>query len=320
LFQSVGPGISYEYDDNYLPVDSVTYGSGEIYSTYSGFEPRFAFTCLINDRSSLKGSYSHTIQYITLAQNSSSGTPLNIWFPASLNIKPQLSDQFSAGYFLNFSDNMYELSGEFYYKKISRLIDFRDHAELFLNQHIEGEVRKGHGYSYGIEALARKNKGLITGWLSYTWSRSFRIVPGINEGRRYPSLYDKPHTFNVVASYALSRRIHTSATWTYATGLPLTLPTGRAVLGNNIIPVYSERNSYRMEDYHRLDISLTLFQKEKEDRKFYSELNLSVYNVYNRHNAWAISIETDEDNPLETFVQKTYLFSVIPAITWNIKF
>jgi hypothetical protein len=320
LFQNIGPGTYYKYDNTYYPVDSVKYSSGKIFNTYSGMEPRFAFTWLLNEMSSVKGSYSHTIQYITLAQNSSSGTPLNIWFPATPNIKPQLSDQFSAGYFRNLNNNMYEVSVEVYYKDIRRLIDFRDHAELFLNQYIEGEIRKGRGYSYGIETLIRKNKGVFTGWVSYTWSRSFRIVPEINNGKRYPSLYDKPHTINFVTSYAISRRVNASLTWTYATGLPLTLPTGRAVLGNAVIPLYSDRNSYRMEDYHRMDLSVTLKAREKEGRRFNSELNLSVYNVYNRHNSWAISIVADEDNPIVTYMEKTYLFSVIPALTWNMKF
>jgi hypothetical protein len=145
-------------------------------------------------------------------------------------------------------------------------------------------------------------------------------VPEINNGKRYPSIYDKPHSVNLVTTFALTKRIAASATWTYATGLPLTLPTGRAVLGNSIIPVYSDRNSYRMDDYHRLDLSVTFKGKEKTGKKWHSDLNLSVYNVYNRHNAWAINIVTDETDPYVTYAEKTYLFAVIPALTWNIRF
>lgn len=320
MFQNIGPGTSYEYDADYIPVDSTSYPSGKIFNTYTALEPRFAFTYLLNEISSVKGSYSHTAQFITLAQNSSSGTPLNIWFPASPNVEPQLCDQFSIGYFRNFRNDMYEVSGEIYYKNFRRLIDFRDHAELFLNQYLEGELRTGNGYSYGIEALVRKNEGFFTGWLSYTYSRSFRIVPEINNGNKYPSLYDKPHSVNLVTTFTLTKRIAASATWTYATGLPLTLPTGRAILGNSIIPVYSDRNSYRMEDYHRLDLSVTLKGKEKAGKKWHSDLNFSVYNVYNRHNAWAINIVPDDTDPYVTYAEKTYLFAVIPAITWNIRF
>ncbi len=320
VFQNVGPGTSYTFDSEYIPVDSISYKSGKIFNTYSALEPRFAFTYLLSEVSSLKGSYSHTAQFITLAQNSSSGTPLNIWFPASPNVEPQLCDQFSLGYFRNVFNDMYEVSGEVYYKNFRRVIDFRDHAELFLNQYLEGELRTGKGNSYGIETLIRKNVGYFTGWLSYTYSRSFRTVKEINNGNRYPSLYDKPHSINLVTTFALTKRITVSSTWTYATGLPLTLPTGRAVLGNSLIPVYSDRNSYRMDDYHRLDLSLTFKGKEKTGKRWHSDLNLSVYNVYNRHNAWAINIVPDDTNPFIAYAEKTYLFAIIPALTWNIRF
>jgi hypothetical protein len=213
---------------------------------------------------------------------------------------------------------MYQASVEGFYKTIRHLIDYRDHAQLFLNPYLEGEIRIGRGYSYGIETLVRKDEGRFTGWISYTWSRSFRVIPGINSGNRYPSPYDKPHSVNVVGGYELSRRLSVSATWVYATGLPVTFPTGRAVVGNVIIPVYSGRNGYRMPDYHRLDLSVTL--RGKNRKQWHSELNLSVYNAYNRHNAWSINFVQDEMNPNVTYAEKTYLFSVIPALTYSVKF
>lgn len=320
LFQNIGPGISYEYDDDYNPVDSIKYSRGDIFNTSASLEPRLAFTWLLDANSSVKGSYGHMAQFMALAQNSASGTPLDIWFPASPNVEPQVCDQFAAGYFRNLRNDTYEVSLEAYYKNFRDLIDFRDHAQLFLNQYLEGELRRGRGYSWGIEAFVRKNEGELTGWVSYTYSRSFRQAPEINDGKRYPSLYDKPHAISIVANYMISQRVSASATWTYATGLPLTLPTGRAVIGNSLIPIYSDRNSYRMEDYHRLDLSVTLRGKVKQEKKWYGELNLSVYNVYNRHNTWAINFVQDENNPYVTHAEKTYLFSVIPALTYNIKF
>jgi hypothetical protein len=320
IFQNIGPGTSYNYDNNYKPVDSTVYAKGDIYNTYSVLEPRLAFTYLVNGYSSVKWSYSRASQFITLAQNSTAGTPLDIWFPATPNVKPQTGDQFALGYFRNFSQNMYEMSAEIYYKSYHNLIDFRDHAQLFLNPYLEGELRIGKGYSYGIETLIRKNQGRFGGWVSYSYSRSFRIVPEINGGRVYNSPYDKPHNINVVASYDLSKRISASMTWIYATGLPVTFPTGRAVVGNAIIPIYSDRNAYRMPDYHRLDASITLRGKEKEGRKWQSELNLSVYNVYNRHNAWSINFTSDATDPNITYAEKTYLFAIIPALTYSIRF
>ncbi len=318
IFQNIGPATVYSYDNEYNPTDSTVYPKNKIFHTYASLEPRVAFTFILNDVSSVKGSYSHTAQFLTLAQNSTAGTPLDVWFPASPNVRPQRSDQFSAGYFRNFRHNMYEISGEIYYKTINHLIDFRDHAELFLNQYLEGELRIGRGYAYGIEALIRKDEGRFTGWIGYTWSRSFRIVPEINKGNRYCSPYDKPHSVNIVANFEISRRFVASATWIYATGLPVTFPTGRAVIGNAIVPIYSNRNAYRMPDYHRLDLSITY--KGKPGRKWHDELNLSVYNAYNRHNAWAINFVQDPANPNVTYAEKTYLFSIIPAITYNVKF
>ena len=320
MFQNVGPGTYYRFDANHEPVDSVVYARGDFFNTYANVEPRFAFTYLVNVVSSVKGSYSHTAQYITLAQNSTAGTPLDIWFPATPNVKPQLCDQFSMGYFRNFRKNMYEASAEVYYKDMRNVIDFRDHAQLLLNQYIEGELRIGTGYSYGIETMVRKNDGKLTGWINYTYSRAFREIPEINNGNTYRAPYDKPHTINVVANYDFTRRFSASATWVYATGLPVTFPTGRAVIGNTIIPIYSNRNAYRMPDYHRLDLSVTLKGKEKEGKKWHGEWNLSVYNVYNRHNAWAINFTPDAKDPNVTYAEKTYLFAIIPALTYNFKF
>jgi hypothetical protein len=318
IFQNLGPATIYNYDNDYKPVDSTVYSKNKIFNTYAGLEPRLAFTYILNDISSVKGSYSHTSQYITLAQNSTAGTPLDIWFPATPNVKPQVSDQFSIGYFRNVKKNMYEVSGEVYYKTFGNLIDFRDHAQLFLNQYLEGELRIGRGYAYGIETLVRKNEGRFTGWISYTWSRSFRIIPEINSGNRYCSPYDKPHSVNVVTNFEITKRIVASATWIYATGLPVTFPTGRAVIGSAIIPIYSDRNDYRMPDYHRLDLSVTF--KGKPSKKWHDEVNLSVYNAYNRHNAWAINFVQDPVDPNTTYAEKTYLFAIIPAITYNVKF
>ena len=320
MFQDVGPGTYYNYDSNYEPIDSTVYKRGDSFNFYANLEPRIAFTYMFNDVSSIKGSYSHTAQYLTLAQNSTSGTPLDIWFPATPNVKPQLCDQIGIGYFRNLSNNMYEVSAETYFKKYSSVIDFRDHAMLLLNPYLEGELRIGRGYSYGIETMIRKNEGKLTGWLSYTYSRSFRIIPEINEGNKYNAPYDKPHAINVVANYDFTRRVSASFIWTYATGLPVTFPTGRAVIGNAILPIYSNRNAYRLPDYHRLDLSVSLKGKEKPGKKWHGEWNLSIYNAYNRHNAWSINFSQDSTDPNVTYAEKTYLFSIIPALTYNFKF
>ncbi len=317
--QNIGPGTFYRFDSLYLPLDSVVYKRGELVNTDMGFEPRISFAFILDEQSSVKGHYSHTYQYLALAQNSTAGTPLDIWFPSSPNIRPQVADQLALGYFRNFHHNAVETSVEVYYKKIRRVIDFRDHAVLLLNPYIEGEVRTGEGTAWGIEFLARKNEGAFTGWVSYTYARSWRKIAEINDGKRYPAPYDKPHTLNVVITWQIVKRLEASATWVYATGVPVTFPTGRAVIGNVILPIYSDRNAYRMPDYHRLDLSLTLKGKDKPKKKWHGEWNLSVYNAYNRKNAWSINFETDPSDPYLTYAVKTYLFSVIPALTYNFR-
>jgi hypothetical protein len=319
LFQNLGPGTVYFYDDEWEVADSAEYSAGKVYQTYAGIEPRIAMSFMLNERSSLKASFSHTYQYIQLAQNSTAGTPLDIWFSASPNVRPQVADQVAAGYFRNFRRNTVEASAEVYYKWMSNSIDFKDHAELLLNKYLEGEIRFGKSWSYGLELMVRKSGGKLNGWVSYTYSRALREIKEINDGDPYPAAYDSPHDVSIVANYDLSKRISFSANWLYSTGKPVTFPTGRAVVEGVIMPIYSDRNAYRMEDYHRLDLSMTLRQKPK-DKQFKWELVFSTYNTYNRKNAWAINFVQDPGDPLTTYAEKTYLFGIIPSITFNFRF
>ena len=319
LFQNMGPGTIYHYDENYELGDSTVYKGSSVFNTYFGFEPRLGLSFMLSESASIKASYSRTNQYIQLAQNSTAGTPLDIWFSSSPNVKPQVSDQVSVGYFRNLRKNTIETSAELYYKSMRNTIDFKDHAMLLLNPYLEGELRIGNAWSYGLEFLVRKNGGKINGWVSYTFSRTFRQVKEINEGKAYPAPYDAPHDVSIVFNYDLSQRISLSANWIYSTGKPVTFPTGRAVIEGAILPIYSDRNAYRMMDYHRLDVSITLRPKPKE-RKFGWDLVFSAYNAYNRHNAWAINFVQDPQDPFVTYAEKTYLFGIVPSVTFNFRF
>jgi len=319
-FQNIGRGVLYNYNDQYESLDSTVFPRGEIYNTYTGLEPRLGFTYSLNEISSIKGSYSRTKQYMHLASNSTAGTPLDIWIPSSPNVKPQIADQASLGYFRNFLKGTLETSVEVYYKKNHHALDFKDHAELLLNPKLEGELRFGTAESYGLEFFVKLAQKKFSGWISYTLSRSFRHIAEINNGNLYPSNYDKPHNISVVVNYNVSERISLGANWVFASGAPVTFPTGRAEVGNIIIPIYSDRNAYRMPAYHRLDLSITLSPKEKPGRKWYGEWNFSVYNAYGRKNAWVINFQQDANDPNITYAEKTYLFSVIPAISYNFKF
>jgi hypothetical protein len=319
LFQNVGPATVYLYDQNFKLADSAKYNTGDFFHTYWGLEPRLGMTYVLNEVSSIKASYAHTYQYLQLAQNSTAGTPLDIWFSASPNVKPQVADQVAAGYFRNFRKNTIETSVEVFYKKMRNAIDFKDHAQLLLNKQMEGELRFGDAWAYGIECMIRVPDGRLNGWVSYTYSRTLRQFKDINDGNIYPAPYDSPNDVSVVLNFELSKRISFSANWIYLTGKPVTYPTGRAVIGGAIVPIYSDRNAYRLQDYHRLDLSVTLYQKPT-DKWFKWNLVFSVYNAYNRHNTWSINFVQDEKDPYVTYAEKTYLFGIIPAVTFNFTF
>ncbi len=320
IFNNVGPGTIFNFDTEGNPIDSTFYESGDFFNTYVALEPRLGIVFLLNETSSIKASYSKNVQYIQQAQNSTAGSPFNIWFPTSPNVKPQSSHQVALGYFKNFNDGMFETSLEGYYKSISNAIDFRDHAELILNKYLEGEVLSGTGWSYGAELMIKKTTGKLSGWASYTWSKAMRKIPGINSGNPYRAPYDRPNDISIVANYNLNEKISFGFTWVYATGQPVTFPVGRFEYNNTIIPVYTDRNSFRMLDYHRLDLSFTYRFNVNEDKRWKSDLNFSIYNVYNRKNPYLISFKSEIDNTSITYAEMTYLFGILPSITYNFKF
>jgi hypothetical protein len=295
-----------------------------------GWEPRIAVRYRTGPNSSVKASYNRMYQYIQLASNSTNTLPINEWFPSSPNIKPQIADQVALGYFHNFNHNVIETSVEVYYKKIHNAIDFRDHAELVLNDRLEGELRIGEARAYGMEFMIKKPEGRLNGWISYTYSRSLRKIPEINNGKEYPAPYDRPNDISVVLSYNLSDRINISGDWVYSTAVPRTMPTGRFQYDGMIAPVYSNRNGVRIFDYHRLDMSMTLYNKKKswkhprKDGKprgdFESNWNFSIYNVYARKNPVLIQFKQSDDNSLVTEASIVYLYSFVPSVTYNFKF
>ena len=319
-FQNMGRDTLFHYNDEYEVVDSTAHRSGEIYNTFMGLEPRMGIKYQFDNRNSMKASYSRTRQHVQLAQNTRAGTPLDIWFPASPNVKPQISDQYALGYFRNFLDNKLEISVEGYYKKMQNTIDFKDHANMLLNPKLEGELRFGSSQSAGIELMTRYNTSRISGWISYTWSRTTRTVKEINDGEPYRAPYDRPHDLSAVINYQLNDRMNISANWVYSSGQPVTFPIGRYESEGKIVPVYSDRNDYRLPDYHRLDLSLTIESKDKPGRKWEGEWNFSLYNAYGQKNTWAMNFVQDEQDPYKTVAEKTYLFSVIPSVTYNFKF
>ena len=319
VLQNIGKATVYSYED-YEVTDTTLYKWGEIYNTYGGLEPRFGLTYILSPDNSIKMGYTRTRQYLQVATNSTSGTPLDVWIPSSPNIKPQTADQYSIGYFRNIKDNRIKTSVEIYYKHMQNQIDFKEFAEPYLNPQIEGELRFGKGRAYGAEFLVEKNEGKLTGWLSYTLSRTERNITDIQEKGWFTSIYDIPHDFSVVASYNAAKRVVLSINWVYQSGRPLNSPVARWEYGNLILPYYPGRNKDRMPAYHRLDAGIELKGKDKPGKRFSKSLNISVYNVYNRKNANVIYFFQDDENPGITKASRVALFGIFPSVTYNFKF
>lgn len=318
LFSNVGPGDFYRFDDDGNLVQSVSYDRFKWIKTQGGPEPRLSLNYMPDRQSAIKASYNRIYQFIHLLSNSTSSTPTDVWLPSSDNVKPQLSDQWSLGYFRNSKNNMFESSVEAYYKNLQNQIDYKNGADLVFNSTVEAELVFGKGWAYGAEFLFRKNIGSLTGWMGYTWSKTMRRFAQINEGKAFPARQDRRHDVSIVAMYDLSSKLKISATWVYNTGNAVTFPNGKYVIDGRIMGYYTQRNGYRMPDYHRLDLGLTWVRKQTA--KVESSWNFSVFNAYGRENAYLISFRQKKDNPNQTEAVQVSLFKVIPSVSYKFKF
>ncbi len=328
-FQYIGKGTEYILDNSPIPnqpkvITKINrYEKGETIQTYNNLEPRLSANYVFNKLSSIKFGYNRMAQYLHLISNTAASVPLDVWTPSTNNIKPQLADQWALGYFKNFGKKTdYETSVEVFYKDMKNQIDYIDGADLLLNTELETQLLNGKGRAYGAEFYAKKNVGKLTGWISYTLSKSERKVDGINQNTWYANRFDRRHNLNIIASYALSERWSLSANFVYASGTPITLPTTKySVGGLKNIPQNpnDKRNNIRIPDYHRLDFSGTL--KGKKRPRWEGEWVFSVYNIYARKNAFSIYATPNfKNNNTPTIVRFSVIGSVVPSVTYNFKF
>ncbi len=310
------------------PLNSITVaGDGEVIEDYINLEPRLSLKVDLNKKSSFKASYNRTAQYIHLLSNTTASTPVDIWTPATNNIKPAMADQVAAGYFRNFKDNTYEFSGELYYKKMDNLIDYIDGADLILNEFVEGQILEGKGRAYGAELMFKKTEGRFSGWLSYTLARSERLVEGINNDKWYPSRFDQTHNLSLTTFYELSDRLTLSANFVYNTGTPTTFANSGFYQQGYFIPNndFNERNNVRIPDYHRLDLSLTIDPKPGK-RKWKGQWVFGIYNIYSRRNPFSIYFRQNPErvDPGQAVNTEAIKLSVIgnfiPSISYNFTF
>lgn len=326
--------------DNFKPADKwqFEYGlrltgfrSGS--QTYGGLEPRGSARYSLTPTTSLKASYALMYQYVHLVTNSGATLPTDIWYPSRLSVKPQRSQQVATGVSLLLGQGKYLLTNEVYYKWAQNQVDFKDGAQLFVNPDLDTEFLFGRGWAYGNELYLEKKTGRTTGWIGYTlsWSKR-RFAPqrgtsGINGGRTFFPSYDRRHNLTVVLLHQLNERLNLTGSFVYTTGNATTLPAGRFavqdVFGGDVapVPIYPDRNSYRLAPYNRLDLGLVW--KMKPTRWFAeSDLTFSIYNAYNRRNPYFVYFEQlqDGDGPITGYrARQVSLFPVIPAVTYNFK-
>lgn len=351
-FNYLGAGTKYFFDESGIPGQSKDLlrteqiASGKSIQSYGNLEPRFSARYQLDKTTSIKASYNRMNQYIHLISNTVAATPIDVWQPSTNNLKPQQGDQVAIGFFKNFFGNQIETSAETYYKWTRNQVDYIDGADIFINEFLEGDLLSGKGRAYGLELFVKKPAGRVNGWVSYTLGRSELKVDGINiglnntngEGRWYPTRFDQTHNLKVTSNYQLTKRINLSAVFSYITGTPTSYPTDRILVAGHVIPINDgTRNNVRIPDYHRLDFALTIDNVifGKKGRIGSDNLVISVYNIYNRRNAFAIFFTQDDarvgfnqvnnlsvptSNVNTSSFETSILGFVLPSLSYNFKF
>lgn len=321
-FAQIGPFTLYEFDENERATDSLQYASGERVKTFQALEPRFSARYTLTAASSIKASYTRSAQYLHLVSNAYTTLPLDVWVPSSALVEPQRATQYAVGYFQSFKQNMFEGSVELYYKTMENQLEYR---EGFVagpsNRDLEYEFVRGSGESYGAEFFLRKNYGELQGWVGYTLSRTDRTFPDINQGRTFPARFDRRHDVSVVATYTLGPRWTFGGSFVYGTGQATTMPERRYLIEGTVNYQYGDRNSFRMEPLHRLDLSATL--EGKQYMRLQSSWTFAIYNVYGRRNPFLYFIDsegTPYSNDTKVQAKKVSLIPFpLPSVTWNFK-
>lgn len=326
-FDNLGPKLVNQYPEGEIKsainiLSQQTFGDGETIASYSGLEPRASFRYSFDEFTSVKLGYARTYQYLAQISNTASATPIDIWQLSNQHVAPQLADNFSIGVFKNFGGNRFETSIEGFYRQLDGILDYKDFAELLLNRSVETELVVGEGQTYGLELNLKKQFGTFRWDANYTYSSSqLQIAPssiqvGINRGEWYPASYDIPHVVNVSVVKQF-KKSNISFNFTYRSGRPTTAPISSYTNENVLnIPIYSDRNQFRVPNFHRLDVAYTIGPFGKEEKRVEHSITLSVYNLYSRRNAYSVYFR---QNPFDSVraIRVATLGTIFPSITYN---
>lgn len=303
-------------------VTGESFDRNEAVTTYFGIEPRAIARLRISETASLKTSIAYSNQYIHMVTNSASSLPLEIWVPSTDLVQPQRGWQAAFGYFKNFRDNDFEFSVETYYKELNNQIDY---AENYVNdptQDLEDQFVFGDGKAYGLEFFLRKRNGKLNGWLSYTLSRTERTFDDINDGNIFPAIQDRPHDLSIAMSYKINPKWQISGSFVYTSGITFTPVESIYLLEQSVSYQFGDRNSARIEPYHRFDLSARLTPKQRKENGLRSSWTFSIYNLYDRRNLlfyYYVPQQNNETSTTSVDARKVSFFPIIPSITWNFK-
>ncbi len=329
MFQQVGPANINIYSSG-VPrepltiIDTLHFSTGEKIKSFYNAEPRIGFRYELSPSSSFKLAYNRTVQYLHLVTNTTAITPVDIWQPSGYYFEPQKADQLSFGFFKNFKEKTYETFIEVYYKMTNNVVDFKDGANLILNQQIEADLLQGKSRSYGAETQFSKKTGRLTGSIGYTYSRSFQTIQGnfpeesINNGKEYRSNFDQPHNVNISWKYNISRRYFFTGGFVYHTGRPITLPLTAFTVDNVTVSSFSDRNAFRIPDYHRLDLGFVVEGSHKRKKIWDGTFTFSVYNVYARKNPYSVFFKEVRPGILRPY-RLSIIGTALPSISYSFK-
>ncbi len=330
-WRNFGPADVYFFDASHQVYDTLEVAGKRYFSPYYNLEPRFSLIWAAGKRLSFTAGYSRTTQYIQMLSNSTSPfTSLEVWAPSGPNIKPQKADQLTGGYILTLNKGI-NFSMEGFYKRFQNQIDYSDHANMLYNPLIEGELRFGAARSFGVEALLRRNEGRFTGWLGYTYARSFKTIDGINGNLEFPAYYDRPHSVFANLMLKAGKRWNFAANWCYMSGAAFTSPVSFMEYNGYVIPIYGKKHNDRFPDYHRLDLSVSIMLNKPASR-YKHNLVFSLYNAYGHENPFSVGfnkimndngdfvVPSNLDGSYEIIPTQLSVAGVIPSINYTFKF